>query len=271
MRLLLLVISIALVQPVFSQISDSNQRHVLVSGAVNFRDIGGYTTRDGHHVRWDRIYRSADISKLTSSDLDTLRARHICYDVDLRGVAESAAAPDKINPGTDYILCPAGSDSTNTSMRRAMGLTSGGDSLMESWYANITYLAARYKPFFAKLLALPDSDALVFHCTAGKDRTGIAAALLLYALDVPYDRIVDDYAATNYYRAGDNDRLTHVIATSMHLDPKVAAAMMAAKPEYLDATFDAIKRQYGSIDKYLSDELGVDDAARARLKAKFLE
>jgi protein-tyrosine phosphatase len=260
--------------PAFSgraQVADSSMRHVALRGAVNFRDLGGYATADGHRVKWHVLYRSADISKLTTADLDTLNARHIGYDVDLRGVNESANAPDRLNPGTDYLLCPAGSDSVNTMFQHLAGMTQGGDSLMYVFYSNTTYLTPRYKPFFGKLLVLPDQKALLFHCTAGKDRTGIAAALLLYALGVPYSTIRADYEATNYYRAADNERMLRVMVTSMHISEPVARSMMGAKGSYLDATFDAIRAQYGSVDRYLADQLGLDQQKLVILRAKYLE
>src|SRR5579871_6510375 len=127
-----------------------------------------------------------------------------------------------------------------------------------------------YKPFFGKLLTMPSGDALVFHCTAGKDRTGIRAALLLYALGVPYATIREDYEATNYYRSGDNRRSLQSLA-GMHISESVARALMSAKGEYLDATFDALRTQYGSVDRYLEEQLGLDQEKRAMLKAKYLE
>ena len=269
MRKLLLLLSI-FPFAASAQIADSSLRHVPLQGAINFRDLGGYTTGDGRHVKWKVIYRSADISKLTPADLDTLQARHIWYDVDLRGVAESAKAPDKINPGTNYILCPAGSDSLNSQMQRNMFQTRNGDSMMLTWYTNTAYLTARYQPFFTKVLALPDTDALVFHCTAGKDRTGIGAALLLYALGVPYTTIEADYTATNYYSSQDNGRSLQLMVSQYHLNEEVARSMNAAKAEYLKATFDAIRSQYGSIDHYLEAELGLTPDKREQLKNKFL-
>jgi protein-tyrosine phosphatase len=269
--ILCLLTPLLLAHPAHSQVTDSATRKVYVQGAVNFRDLGGYTTTDGHHVKWKAIYRSADISRLTPADLDTLRARHIFYDVDLRGTMESAKAPDKINPGTDYILCPAGSDSLNAQMGKTMSMTRNGDSMMLAWYTNTAYLTARYQPFFQKLLILPDSDALLFHCTAGKDRTGIGAALLLYALGVPYETIKADYTATNYYRAQDNGRSLQSMVNQYHLNEGVARAMNGAEPQYLDATFDAIRRQYGSVDLFLQQQLGLDQQRLALLRQKFLE
>jgi protein-tyrosine phosphatase len=271
MRFTFLFIGLLLTRAAFSQVADSAMRHVVLQGAINFRDLGGYATADGHHVKWHMIYRSADISKLTQADLDTLKARHILYDVDLRGVQESAKAPDKTNPGTDYILCPAGSDSVNGAMFRDLSKVSDGDSLMNVFYNNTAYLTPRYKPFFGKLLILPGDDALLFHCTAGKDRTGIAAALLLYALGVPYQTIREDYEATNYYRSGNNEQMIKGFVTSAHISEPVARAMMGAKGSYLDTTFQAIRTQYGSVDRYLADQLGLDQEKITILKTKYLE
>jgi protein-tyrosine phosphatase len=256
-----------------AQIADSSRREVKLAGAANFRDLGGYATADGHHVRWGCIYRSADISKLTPSDLDTLRSRHIQYDVDLRGVQESAQAPDRINPGTDYTLCPAGSDSVNGAMFRRLADVSpaGGDSLMRVFYSNTAYLTPRYKPFFDKLAAVPAGEALLFHCTAGKDRTGIGAALVLYALGVPYATIREDYEATNYYRAKENQRAMTGMVTQAHISEPVARALMSANGAWLDAAFDAIRTKYGSVDLFLSGQLGMDEGKLRLLRAKYLE
>ena len=257
----------------FAQIADSTKRHVVLQGAANFRDLGGYKTTDGHTVKWGKVYRSADISKLTPADLEKLKQLNISYDVDLRGHQESAQAPDKLNPGMDYVLCPAGSDSLGTMMQgliHAKGKQSADSLFIADFYGKTTYLADRYKPFFGKLLALPADQSLVFHCTAGKDRTGIGAALLLYSLGVPYATIIDDYTATNYYRKGENERSIKGMA-GMHIDKDVATEMMLAKKEYLDATFAAIVKQYGSVDNFLKTQIGLDDQKIAQLKVEFLE
>src|SRR5208282_5486790 len=102
----------------------------------------------------------------SDSDLAILTKRLIADVVDLRGVSESGRAPDRLNPGTDYILCPAGSDQDlNAWMKQISTLTSGGDSMMVVYYSNTAFLAARYKPFFGKLLDRPTGKALLFHCT----------------------------------------------------------------------------------------------------------
>ncbi|MDB5144799.1 MAG: iphP [Mucilaginibacter sp.] len=270
-KIILLIVLVLGMCRTFAQVADSAKRHVILQGAANFRDLGGYTTTDGHHVKWGEIYRSADISKLTDADLAILKDKKITCDVDLRGHQESTQAPDKLNPGTDYILCPAGSD--NMDWIKSISTLKGnqGDSLMRVYYSNTQYLADRYKPFFDKLLNLPSDQSLVFHCTAGKDRTGIGAALLLYSLGVPYNTIVNDYLASNYYRRAENVKMVGQMVKFMHVDAEVATDMASVEKEDLDATFNAITKQYGSVDNFLRTQIGLDDQKKALLKKKFLE
>ncbi|WCT14624.1 tyrosine-protein phosphatase [Mucilaginibacter jinjuensis] len=271
-NILLLMLATSFSYAGFAQVADSTQRHIVLQGAANFRDLGGYKTKDGREVKWGKVYRSADISKLTDADLQVLKDKHIATDVDFRGHQESAAAPDRMNPNTDYILCPAGSDSLNNSMMKGMmGHKANGDSLITSFYINTKYLKDRYKPFFDKLINLPDDQSLLFHCTAGKDRTGIGAALFLYSLGVPYNTIVDDYTATNYYRKDENVKAIAGMTKMMNINPDAAKAMMSAKKEYLDATFAAIKQQYGSVDNFLRTQIGLTNQDYKTLKAKYLQ
>jgi len=262
-----------LVNAGFGQVADSAKRKINLQGAVNFRDLGGYTTKDGHHVKWGKLYRSADMSKLTDTDLAELKKLNIAYDVDLRGTEESKEAPDRINPNTDYILCPAGSDEANNNLMKRLATAKGnqGDSLIVAYYSNTAPLAARYKPFFDKLLTMPDDKSLVFHCTAGKDRTGIGAALLLYSLGVPYNTLMSDYLASNYYRAAENQTKTKQMVLFMHIDEGVAKDVLSVKKQYLDATFAAITKQYGSVDSFLLGPVGLDAAKISVLKKKFLQ
>jgi len=197
----------------------------------------------------------------------------INVDVDLRGRKESAQAPDKLNPGMDYILCPAGSNNSLNDWMKSIANAKGtaGDSLMVVYYSNTDSLAARYKPFFDKLFGLPVNQGLVFHCTAGKDRTGIGAALFLYSLGVPYETIMNDYLASNYYRKDANAKMVNQMVTFMNIDPQVAADMASVKKQDLDATFNAIISKYGSVDNYLRIEIGLDNTKIALLKSKFLE
>ncbi len=267
------ILTLFLLLPAFAiaQVTDSTQRQIKLQGATNVRDLGGYKTKDGHHVKWDKIYRSADISKLSPADMDTLQQRSIAYVVDFRGTKEAQAAPDKLTANTDYILCPAGSEQNMADwMKKLATLQSGGDSMMIDFYGNTEFLAARYKPFFEKLLAVPNNKALLFHCTAGKDRTGIGAALLLYALSVPYETIMDDYLASNVYRKASNEKMVAQMVQA-HMNEQVAKDISSVRKEYLAATFAAINKQYGSVDNFLNGPVGLDESKVKLLKKKFLD
>lgn len=249
-----------------AQLTDSTQRLVKLQGAINFRDVGGYRTTDGRMVKWGKVFRSADISKLTDSDLQVLNNKHIATVIDFRGVEESKAAPDRLAPGTDYTLCPAGSDSASLNMRAIMEGKAGKDFLL-GFYARTAPLGERYKPFFQKLLALNGDDALLFHCTGGRDRTGIGAALFLYALGVPFEKILEDYEASNVYLAPGN--MYKKMAGQLQMNEADVEAMFKLRPELLNATFNALRQQYGSIESFMEKELGMDKKAIAQLRIKY--
>lgn len=260
--------------PLFTmaQVTDSLQRQLILQGAVNVRDLGGYVTKDGHHIKWNKLYRGADISKLTDADLDRFSKKKINYVVDLRGDNEAKVAPDRLNKNADYLRCPAGCNESLTGwMKKLMNLQTGGDTLMIAYYTNTEFLAARYKPFFEKLIALPTDEALLFHCTAGKDRTGIGAALLLHLLGVPAETIMSDYLASNIYRASDNEKMVQQMVQQMHVKEQVARDISLVKKEYLNATLAMLVKQYGSINNFLKSAIGLDDGKISMLKSKFLE
>ena len=119
------------------------------------------------------------------------------------------------------------------------------DSMIMALYKRTDHLAKKYKPMFDQLLLLETDQALMFHCTAGKDRTGVGAALILYSLGVDEKDIYADYEATNIYRKEANDKFVKSLA-AQGLPESSARSLMAAKPEYLKAAFDAIKKDYGS-------------------------
>ena len=252
----------------FAQLSDSSVRLVHVQGAYNFRDIGGYKTTDNKTVKWNKLYRSADISHLTPSDLDSLSSRHIRSVVDFRGVKESEAAPDHLPGGTAYMLCPAGSDSL-TDPKKMMAMLQSGDFLTE-FYGNPQYLGARYKPFFSMLLTMPSNDALLYHCTGGRDRTGMATALLLYTLGVPMSTIEADFTASNIYLIPMNQQMYKGFAQMPNVDVEKIKKNLALRPELLHAMFDGIIRKYGSVEAFMQNELGVGPQQVAQLKSMYL-
>jgi protein-tyrosine phosphatase len=266
-----ILISLIIIIPaiVNAQIADSSKREVKLEGAVNFRDGGGYATTDGHHVKWGKIYRSGELNNLTSHDQALLQQLSITQVMDFRGPAEVTKAPDKLWINAERTSLPAGSEKIDDG--QYMKVLFGGmnaDTLMQSFYADLRSFKARYQPVFEQLLTLPDDQALLFHCTAGKDRTGIAAALILYALNVDEKTIMADYLASNHYRAGANEQMVAKMVNSYHLPEDLSRQLMLVKENYLMATFNAIKQQYGTIDHYLETEMGLTAEKRQLLKSK---
>ena len=252
-----------------AQQRQASNREVALEGAVNFRDLGGYATTDYRRIVMRKIYRAGDISRLTDADMKELKHRKIYMVIDFRGEEEAAEAPDRLLPGTDYLPLPAGSGNITDFAAFINGHTSGKDAMV-AFYSDISVFKEKYLPFFRKLLMLPDTSAVVFHCSAGKDRTGIAAALLLYALDVPMETIMADYVATNLYRKEENEKIIDYLVNEYAVDRRMAAEIMDANPLYLESTFNVLKRKYGSVDMFLYRELGMDETAKLKLREKFL-
>jgi len=255
-----------------AQIADSSIREIKLQGAVNFRDIGGYKTNDGKKVKMNVLYRSAALNTLTDADLAKLESLDIKYDFDFRGPYEVKTAPDKIPAGTTRISLPAGSENIGDSnYLKNMGKYLKSDSFMMSFYTVLTPFKDRYTPLFDSLISNKNTSPMLFHCTAGKDRTGIAAALILYALGVDEQTIFDDYEATNYYRRNENAKSIAQMTKYYGLDEKTAQNLMGAKKDYIAATFATIRAKYGSIDVYLDKELGLTKKKINQLRTMYTQ
>ena len=253
----------------FAQLADSTSRLVHMQGAANFRDVGGYRTEDNRTVVRNRIFRSAEISKLTDKDLDLFSQKRIHSVIDFRGKRESAGAPDRLPAGTAYLLSPAGSD--NLPDLQQMGKLIKSGRLIEMMYdsASVSYFADRYKPLFQQLLTMPGNDAILYHCTGGRDRTGMATALLLYALKVPMNTIEADFTASNVYLQQKNKEMLAPLASFSGLSIEEVTKSMELKPELLHKFFKAIETKYGSIDNFFQQGLGIGPEQMAALRAKY--
>jgi len=253
----------------FSQLADSTSRVVNLEGAVNFRDAGGYKTANGKMVVQDRIFRSADISQLTDNDMGIMANKQIRTIIDFRGTKESAASPDRLLPGADYTLCPAGSDNL-PSTEQMIEAFKQEDFLMKMYGAeSVKYYGDRYRPLFVKLLTLPDNESLLFHCAAGRDRTGMAAALLLYTLQVPMDIIEADFTASNIYLKYRSQNIYTSMAEATGLSPEKLESMMLLRPELIRNFFSSISNQYGSIENFLEVEMGIGERELNILRTKY--
>lgn len=256
------------------------RRHVALEGAHNFRDIGGYATEDGRRVRWGLFYRADSLGSLSDADLDRIRALGIKLVCDFRSAEEKAEDPDRL-PAADapeLLELPILDESFSPSAFREQ-ITSGqlGDTdlrelLIEGNRLFATRYAPRYRAMFERL-ADPASLPAVVHCTAGKDRTGFAAALLLRSLGVPEETVYEDFLLTNHYTAAEIERTLWIIrfASLFRTDPERVRPVLGVERAYLEAAFEAIHEGYGSFDAYRREALGLDDAEAEAFRRFALE
>lgn len=246
--------------------TQSFDRSLKLSGASNFRDLGGYAAADGRPVRWRRLFRSDHLAALTPADAGTLQALGVSRSLDFRGVRERAAVPYAL-AGVEQHSLPI----EPTVVQRMQELVEAGQTvtpehtvelMQETYRAFVHDNAARFASLFEHLLG--SDEPLVFHCTAGKDRTGFAAAMILLALDVPRQVVMHDYLLTNdFYRMPP--------AAASRAPREVLNVLWRVQQEFLDAALQAVDRDYGGVDNYLARELGVGAAERRRLAELYLQ
>ena len=245
--------------------SDIPVRHLSLQGASNFRDLGGYPTADGRTTRWRHIFRSNHLGQLTADDIKIVRALGVKSAFDFRGLEERAAGVCVINEITVHSL-PI--EPTVVAALRAE--IAGGtltapvalEIMRESYRNYVRHNTHTFRTLFGHLLE--DRAPLVIHCTAGKDRTGLASALILHALGVADEVIAEDYLLTNRHYKRD-------VSSASELPADVLDAIGSVNASYLDAAFDAVGREYGDLETYLRDGLRLGAAERAALKARYLQ
>ncbi|MCD8178290.1 MAG: tyrosine-protein phosphatase [Tannerellaceae bacterium] len=231
------------------------ERQLPIEGSYNFRELGGFRTKDGKYTRWGMVFRSDDLMHLTGSDIHYLNSIPLRTIVDFRSESKIQASPDKIPSGdTRYVpLSITPGNLTLSSGFDLAGLTEqAADSMMRAVNRQLATDEAsiqQYKTFFA-LLQNRESLPLVFHCTAGKDRTGFGAYLFLSSLGVDQEVIMKDYLASNHYLAG---KYSDLIRQYPFVKP-----LMEVRQAYLQNAIDSINESYGSVDTYLENVLDVD-------------
>ncbi len=241
-------------------------RLIDLEGAVNFRDAGGYRTKDGQWVRMGAVYRTDSLDRLTDADLAKLKRLGIAVDYDLRTASERSAAPDRLPEGVRYVVADVlGDDSPvftmPTSAAEAEQMMIDGEKTMVSGEP----AKAAYSTVFSGLVR--DADGALYHCTAGKDRTGWAGAALLTALGVPRETVTADYLASNEYRAEAN---AAALAAMPAEQAAVYKPMLDVRASYLNSGFDEVEDAYGSFAAYEKKALGLDARELRRLRKDLL-
>ena len=245
---------------------DLAQRHISLKGASNFRDIGGYAGYGGRTVKWRKIFRSDHLAALEAADLSKLQNLGVRRAFDFRGVQESQAQAYAWPSIERHSLSI---EPTVVQRLQAQHLTgqplTAADALdaMQTTYRDFVRSDSdRFAQLFEHLLE--KSEPLLFHCTAGKDRTGLAAALVLSALGVAETDIWQDYLLTNQlYKRNSTGATT--------LSPDVLKIVWEVQESFLKASLDVIQQDYGGMHSYLTQQLKLSPAALQKLRADYLD
>jgi protein-tyrosine phosphatase len=250
-------------------------RVVLLEGGHNFRDIGGYRSADGRMVARGLVYRSGTLSELTDRDHGVMDALGLALICDLRSTRERERRPSRLPHAAQYEIWtrdhPMSAGDLTEAMRRHDATPETSRALMIEAYRELVYeQIPSYRELFRRIADGP--LPLLFHCAAGKDRTGIAAALLLDLLGVARADVLADYAITDrFFARGCALVAKDPFGTRLAgIDQRIWESMMRADPAYLTAMFETVEARHGSGERFMRDELGLDAAAIGAIRERLL-
>ena len=235
------------------------ERHLPMAGGYNFRDLGGFPGADGKHVVWGKLFRTDGLGSLTDADLAYLASIPVATIADFRTDEEDRHSPDRFPASVKHVLrLPIAPGYMSSRATQKLENYSHPDEFMLEMYRDLALdpqIVATYREFFASAQTEANLP-LIFHCSAGKDRTGFAAALILHALGVDRQTILADYAVSNTYLG---DKYAPYIEKHPHLK-----GLFTVKESFLEEAFTLVAVEYGSPDAYLENALGVDIHAMRR-------
>lgn len=261
-----------------------------LTGIVNARELGGYISEDGRKVKRGVLLRTGALSGMTEADRTCLMEQYHLTDViDFRTSFECAAAPDPVMDPVAYhpirILDEQGSQTAGMAaaatgegfpLEKLVEYIKNGKVHPEDMYVDIVQSAASkegYRKFFECLLEHKEG-ALLWHCSAGKDRTGLGAAFLLTILGVNRQTVLEDYSLTNVYFQDILKKMEIQLASFGLTEAEMEVMRAVAggvNPAYLEKALDTIEEQYGSLEWYLEKELGITEEKRLKLQEMYLE
>jgi protein-tyrosine phosphatase len=255
------------------------ERRVILEGALNFRDLGGYGGLDGRTVRWGRVFRSDALHALTERDLETIAGLGLRSVFDLRWSHERERQPTAIptDGGMRSLHLMVGEDPDVTNQPEVLdqildgSLPAADDGFMADMYAEMLRDGAAT---FGRLLThLAEDDWLpaLFHCTAGKDRTGITAALLLSVLGVDDETILDDYELSTEYRSNQRIEELRPMIEAAGVDVEKVRPFLSARRPVMTATLRHLHDDHGGVERYLLGPAAMAPATLHRLRDLLLE
>jgi len=238
---------------------DANQ----LEGVLNFRDIGGYKTADGHTIRYNVVYRSATLHEMTLSDNQKLAPLKIRYEIDLRTATERSTAPTNWGPNSPEVI--------DIPFLRVGTLPNSPDpaqvqAMIRHFYADNVVVNAPTIGTILHDLAQGDEPVLI-HCTGGVDRTGMTVAVLMTILGVSRNDVYREYLVSGKLT---KEQLRRIVANSgVAISPKTLKAI-SIQPSSLDAFFASIDKNYGSFDAYVRNGLKLSNQDIQSLRRRLL-
>lgn len=241
-------------------------RRIPMDGPQNFQDLGGYAAREGRMVVWNRLYRADGLSGLTEADAARFKAMNVRTVVDLRSLSEQRAMPDKLPEGIRLCACPMMREDLATPDRAAEAFAR---SLTCGYMKMIGEDAALAGQAARAVMEGLTRGAVVFHCTAGKDRTGVLAAILLLLLGVAEEDIIADYQVSfTYNRRGVNQLLARYPEMQAMLKQSGEDSLLHANPRNIQAVLERLNAE--NIGPWL-EQAGVGRDMQERFRQIMLE
>ena len=247
---------------------------------TNFRDIGGIQNKDGKEVHPYVFLRSGELSSLSTDSKELLKTKYnLKKIIDFRSDKEVKERPDKNIPDTDYIhidiLADIHDEGASVEDFIEIGSPENAEKYMKNLYEEITLDQSAnkgYNHFFEEILSLQATESILFHCFAGKDRTGIGAALILESLGVSKKLIYQDYLKTNQLRKKENESIINQGRKNNLSENALNALNIALNVDtkYLDAFYATIDQHYGSVDCYLNQAIGINKDMKDEMHNRFL-
>ena len=256
----------------FVSIASFGQRNIGLQSSPNFRELGGMNISGDAKIKEGMIYRSGSFSDLDDADAEKLKETGIKTIVDFRSEHEIEKEPDFIpeSMGIDWINAPIGNINPEKLGKFAEVLMSpefneaAVEQLMIDINVGFIENIADFKPMFDVLLE--EEEPVLFHCTAGKDRTGLASSLLLHALGADWDTILEDFMLSNEAV----DKLDKKKSNAYGLPQDRIDMLMGVRSSYLESAWETAIQTHGSIDSMLENELGIGEKEKNKLRKKFL-
>lgn len=254
------------------------ERRLSLKGTPNFRDLGGYLTTDGRHLKWGKLFRSGKLSTLTEEDMRYVRRLGLTLVCDFRQVIEQELEPTVLGDESPHRLAslpvtPGSRSSFMENLQRGIIAVDDAAGFMQEINRDfVLNQMPQYAEMFQLLLA--QDQQLLIHCASGKDRTGFGAALILDVLGVEEEAIVQDYLLTNKFLPIEeelqrlSDELTDHAGES--LPESVLRPLLEVRPEYIQACFEEIRRRHDSKQHFYETALNLDDKKLAELRERYL-